>query len=126
MPLASILFTASDPDGIIERIRVSVTRHGKRGISPVDTGRRILRIAGYSAWLLAAVLAIAAGALSAWTSLAPLGALLVATALATVYVIVQQLHRTPVRGGLVTGLVLSMTTLLLILLLVVGLLADSG
>ena len=41
------------------------------------------RTAGYSAWLFSAVLAIAAGTLSLWTPLAGLGALLFATALAT-------------------------------------------
>jgi hypothetical protein len=92
----------------------------------VGTAHRALRTVGYSAWILSLVLALAAAALSAWTPLAPLGALLFATAVATLYVVVRQLHRTPIRGGLVTGLVLSMTTLLLTLLLVVGLLADSG
>ena len=92
----------------------------------MDVVRRGLRTIGYSAWLIAAVLAIAAGALALWTPLAALGALSFAAALATLYVVVQQLHRTPVRGGLVTAFALSMLTLLLTLLLVVGLLADSG
>ncbi len=105
---------------------MSVTEHGKRGIFRVDIVRRALRTAGYWAWIFSAVLAIAAGTLSLWTSLATLGALLFATALATLYVAVEQLHRTPVRGGLVTSFVLSITTLLLTLLLVVGLRADSG
>ncbi len=92
----------------------------------MDIVRRALRTAGYSAWIFSAVLAIAAAALALWTPFAGLGVLLFATALATLYVVVQQLHRTPVRGGLATSFVLSITTLLLILLLVVGLRADSG
>ncbi len=87
--------------------------------------RRALRTIGYSAWILAGVLAVAAAAVSAWTSLAALGALLFAAALATLYAVVKQLHRTPVRGGLLTGFVLSTTTLLLTVLLVVGLVTDS-
>jgi uncharacterized membrane protein YecN with MAPEG domain len=104
---------------------VSVTEHGKRGIFRVDIVRRVLRTVGYSAWLFSAVLAFAAGALALWI-FAPLGVLLFAAALATLYVVVQQLYRTPVRGGLATCFVLSITTLLLTLLFVVGLRAASG
>ena len=92
----------------------------------MDVLRRGLRTIGYSAWIFSAVLAIAAGALAVWTPVAVLGALLIAAALAMLYVLVQQLHRTPVRGGLLTGVALSITTLLLTVLLVVGLLADSA
>ena len=105
---------------------MSVTAHGKRGIFRVDIVRRALRPAGYSVWLFSVVLAFAAGALSLWTSLAPIGVLLFPTALATLDVVVQQMYRTPVRGGLATSFVLSITTLLLTLLLVVGLRAASG
>jgi drug/metabolite transporter (DMT)-like permease len=95
----------------------------------MDVVRRAVRTIGYPAWvLLSAVLAIVAGvlfALSAWTSFATLGALAFAAALATFYVLLQQKHRKPVRGGLLTGLVLSITTLLLTLLLVLAALGDS-
>ena len=99
---------------------MSVTEHGKRGIFRVDILRRALRTAGYAVWLFSVVLAFAAGALALWIFPA-LGALLFAAALATLYVVVQQLYRTPVPGGLVTCFVLSITTLLLTLLLVVSL-----
>jgi hypothetical protein len=92
----------------------------------VDIVRSALRTAGYSAWIFSAVLAIAAATLALWTSFAGLGVLLFATALATLYVVLQQLRRTPVRGGLVTSFALSIATLLLTLLIVVGLRADSG
>ncbi len=104
---------------------VSVTEHGKRGIFRVDIVRRALRTAGYSAWLFSAVLALAAGALALWIFPA-LGAVLFAAALATLYVLVQQLYRTPVPGGLVTCFVISIATLLLTLLLVASLRAASG
>jgi small-conductance mechanosensitive channel len=92
----------------------------------VDVVRHAMRTIGYSAWiLLSAVLAIVAAVLSALTSFVTLGALSFAAALATFYVVLGQLHRKPVRGGLLTGLVLSMTTLLLTLLLVLAALGDS-
>src|SRR5438270_3355614 len=107
------------------RDRIPVTQRVDRGTFRVDVVRRAVRTIGYSSWILSAVLAIAAAVLSMGTSLAPLGALSFAAALATLYVVVHQLHRTPVRGGLFTGLVLSMTTLLLTLLLVFAALGDS-
>lgn len=95
----------------------------------MDVVRRAVRTVGYSAWmLLSAVLVIVAAVLfvlAAWTSFATLGALSFAAALATLYVVLGHLHRKPVRGGLLTGLVLSMTTLLLTLLLVLAALDDS-
>jgi small-conductance mechanosensitive channel len=114
---------------IIERYHAaaySVTERGDRGTFRVYVVHRAARNIGYSAWiLLSAVLAIVAAVLSALTSFATLGALSFAAALATLYVVLGQLHRKPVRGGLLTGLVLSMTTLLLTLLLVLAALGDS-
>jgi hypothetical protein len=108
---------------------VSVTERGDRGTFGMEVVRRAVRTIGYSAWiLLSAVLAIVACVLfvlAAWTSFATLGALSFAAALATFYVLLRQLHRKPVRGGLLTGLVLSITTLLLTLLLVLAALGDS-
>ncbi len=107
------------------RCRIFVTERGDEGIFRMEVVRRAVRTIAYAAWVsLSAVLAVLAGVLFTWTSFATLSAVSFAAALVTLYVLLQQWRRTPVYGGRLTGLVLTLTTLLLTLLLVLAALGD--